>query len=145
LDALQAELEDLRKGDAKHTEPTGEQGGNGNGNGNGNEAQAAHPELALRIEQAKSRWQALQREHATIMMAVPAAMVMKERAEIRPAHIFIRGDYDKLGERVERDTPGFLPPMQPAPGGGHRTRMDLAKWLVQANHPLTARVAVNRI
>ena len=35
-------------------------------------------------------------------------MVMKERKDIRPAHILIRGEYDNLGEVVERNTPEFF-------------------------------------
>ena len=70
-------------------------------------------------------------------------MIMKERAEIRPAHIMIRGVYDNLGEQVQRDTPAFLPPM-PEVEGREKSRMDLANWFVSRQHPLTARVAVNR-
>ncbi len=69
-------------------------------------------------------------------------MVMKECADIRPAYILIRGAYDKPGEAVERDTPGFLPPMKQT--AGPRTRLDLAEWFMSPGHPLTARVAVNR-
>jgi hypothetical protein len=67
---------------------------------------------------------------------------MKEREEIRPAYILIGGNYENPGKPVERDTPAFLPPMKV--GKGARTRMDLAEWLVAPEHPLTARVAVNR-
>ncbi len=73
---------------------------------------------------------------------IPMAMVMKEKADRRPAHILIRGAYDNPGERVERDTPAFLPPMKKKDGS--KTRMDLAEWFVSPEHPLTARVAVNR-
>src|SRR5262249_2738342 len=42
---------------------------------------------------------------------------------------------------VERAVPAFLPPLPPgAPGN----RLGLAEWLIASNHPLTARVAVNR-
>jgi hypothetical protein len=75
-------------------------------------------------------------------MTIPAAMIMKEREEIRPAHVLVRGAYDKPGEQVSRATPAFLPPMK----NPHEvpTRMDLAEWFVDRSHPLTARVAVNR-
>ncbi len=75
-------------------------------------------------------------------ITIPAAMIMKERAEIRPAHILIRGAYDNPGEEVGRGSPGFLPPMKQK--GKFKTRMDLAEWFVSADNPLTARVAVNR-
>ena len=76
-------------------------------------------------------------------MLIPAAMIMKERTDIRPAHMMIRGAYDDLGEQVERGTPAFLPPM-PEISGRPKSRMDLANWFVSDEHPLTARVAVNR-
>jgi hypothetical protein len=75
-----------------------------------------------------------------LRLSIPAAMVMKERAEPRPAHVLVRGAYDRPGEQVQRATPAFLP----SPEGGARDRMDLAKWLVAPTNPLTARVAANR-
>ena len=70
------------------------------------------------------------------------AMVMKERATPKPTYILIRGSYEHPGEKIERDTPAFLPPLKKKDGA--YTRMDLAEWLVDPSHPLTARVAVNR-
>jgi len=98
--------------------------------------------LEAERKQAQHELRRLRREQTATLIAVPAAMVMKERAEVRPAHVLIRGNYDALGEQVERHTPAFLPPM--AQTDETRTRMDLAAWLVAPEHPLTARVAVNR-
>ncbi len=69
-------------------------------------------------------------------------MVMKERKQVRPTFVLNRGQYDSLGEEVQRNTPEFLPPMKTA--GEIPSRMDLAEWFVDPEHPLTARVAVNR-
>ncbi|MEC8651818.1 MAG: DUF1549 and DUF1553 domain-containing protein [Planctomycetota bacterium] len=77
-----------------------------------------------------------------LKMQVPAAMVMRERPERRPTHVFLRGQYDQLGAPVTRGTPAFLPRF--APATATPTRMDLAEWLLDPAHPLTARVAVNR-
>jgi len=70
------------------------------------------------------------------------AMVMKERPEIKPTFILKRGSYEDPGESVVRNTPAFLPPLKKK--NATATRMDLAQWLVDPQHPLTARVAVNR-
>ncbi len=65
--------------------------------------------------------------------------------------LFERGEFEKPGPVV---TPGFVRVMQPpeAPvsipgreGGGGGFRLALAKWLVNPEHPLTARVYVNRV
>ena len=85
----------------------------------------------------------LGRERGRIEGSVRAVMVMKERAEPRPAHVFVRGAYDQLGEEVQRDTPAFLPLERGARGPA--TRLDLARWLVAPENPLTARVAANRV
>ncbi|GIW82160.1 MAG: hypothetical protein KatS3mg105_3967 [Gemmatales bacterium] len=74
--------------------------------------------------------------------ALPTTLVMKERATPRQAYVLIRGEYDKKGEPVERATPAFLPPM---PKDAPKNRLGFAKWLVDPSHPLTSRVAVNRL
>lgn len=84
----------------------------------------------------------LQAAKAQLLKEVPVTLVMKERSEIRPAHLLIRGAYDNPGKVVERGTPEFLPPMPEVTGV--KSRMDLARWLTDPQHPLTARVAVNR-
>ncbi|MEZ6059880.1 MAG: DUF1553 domain-containing protein [Planctomycetaceae bacterium] len=94
------------------------------------------------LKAAESELQAARDAQEEFLMTVPAAMVMKERAEPRPAYILIRGQYDKPGQQVERNTPAFLPPMSAS--GENKSRMDLAEWFLSPNHPLTARVAVNR-
>jgi len=68
-------------------------------------------------------------------------MVMNELPTPRKTHVLIRGEYDKSGEEVQAATPSALPPM---PAEFPRNRLGLAKWLVMPNHPLTARVTVNR-
>lgn len=85
---------------------------------------------------------AVNNDREILLLEIPATLVMKERAELRAAHIMIRGEYDKPGDEVERNTPGFLPPL--VTDGEFPTRMDLAKWLTARDNPLTARVAVNR-
>ena len=93
-------------------------------------------------KRAKAALDAVGKEQNALTMQVPAAMVMKERAEVRPTHVFLRGQYDTPGALVTRGTPAFLPDM--AAEGPTPSRMDLADWLLAPQHPLTARVAVNR-
>jgi mono/diheme cytochrome c family protein len=72
---------------------------------------------------------------------VENTMVMEEIAQPREAHILKRGEYDKPGDVVPRALPAVMPPL---PAGAPNNRLGLAKWLVSGEHPLTARVWVNR-
>jgi len=73
--------------------------------------------------------------------SIPTVMVMRERDEIRPAHVLNRGAYDAPGEEVQPGVPAALPPLT---SKGRASRLDLAKWIVRRDNPLTARVTVNR-
>ena len=84
----------------------------------------------------------LMAEQVRYEMALPLSLISGEREEPLPAHILIRGQYDKPGERVQPGTPAFLPPIEQS--GERITRLDFARWLVSPRHPLTSRVAVNR-
>jgi hypothetical protein len=62
----------------------------------------------------------------------------------RTIRVLARGDWqDETGEIVEPNVPRFLKPLDSP--GRRITRLDLAKWLVSAEHPQTARVFVNRL
>ncbi len=69
------------------------------------------------------------------------AEVTKDR---RQTYVHMAGDYNRRGPDVIPASLSALPPMskraQPEP-----SRLDLAKWLVSPQHPLTSRVAVNQI
>ncbi|MFH5806067.1 DUF1553 domain-containing protein [Alienimonas sp. DA493] len=73
--------------------------------------------------------------------ATPAITVMRERDAPATAFLLNRGAYDQRGEPVAADTPSVLPPF---PADAPRNRLGLARWLTHPDHPLTARVAVNR-
>ena len=72
----------------------------------------------------------------------PEIVTMRESAKPVPAHILTRGDYTMIGEKVERETPDWLPPF---PADQPRNRLGFAKWLTSPDHPLTSRVMINRI
>jgi hypothetical protein len=69
-------------------------------------------------------------------------MIMRELPTAKPAYILNRGAYDARGESVAAESPAFLPPMKK---DEPRHRLGLARWLTQPDHPLTARVIVNRL
>ena len=69
-------------------------------------------------------------------------MVMQEMEPPRATHILTRGQYDAPAQKVTAGVPDTLPPLS---DGAPNTRLDFAQWLVAPGHPLTARVAVNRI
>lgn len=85
----------------------------------------------------------VRRERSQFLQNVPAAMYMAERAPMRETTLLEGGAYDAPGEPVERNTPAFLPPLRKQ--SSQPTRMDLANWLIREEHPLTARVVVNRL
>ena len=70
------------------------------------------------------------------------APTVAEEPAPRRTHLRLRGDYKNLGPEVEPGTPAVLPPLA---ASGHATRLELARWLVSPENPLTARVVVNRM
>jgi len=79
---------------------------------------------------------------ATFEGSVPSCMVSGDLEKPRAVHVLLRGRYDQPGEPVAHGTPAFLPPL---PAEAPADRRALAAWLFRPDHPLTARVAVNRI
>jgi Protein of unknown function (DUF1553)/Protein of unknown function (DUF1549)/Planctomycete cytochrome C/Concanavalin A-like lectin/glucanases superfamily len=69
-------------------------------------------------------------------------LVSWEKPSIAYADVLTRGVYTARTERVEANTPHYLPPL--AKDEPH-DRMALAKWVVGPENPLTARVTVNRM
>jgi hypothetical protein len=93
---------------------------------------------ALRKEIAR-----LEIERLARSKTVPTSLVSMAVAP-RPIHILKRGNWqDDSGEIVPPNTPASLPPV--GVNGRRPTRLDLAKWMVAPENPLTARVFVNRL
>lgn len=85
----------------------------------------------------------LESELAMIEAAIPLTMIMKERETPRETFVLMRGAYDMPDKNrpVSRGIPstlGSLPEDAPA------DRRGLAMWLTEDDHPLLARVTVNR-
>ena len=81
-------------------------------------------------------------ERAKFDQSIPASMIFRDAKSPRQAHVMGRGQYDKPGETVEPNTPAAFPPLKAT---GRPTRLDLARWVVSRENPLTARVYVNRL
>ncbi len=102
-----------------------------------NVCSATKPAMApMQAEIAK-----LKKQRDDLDKAVPASFAMGDLDKPRDSFVMLRGAYDKPGDKVTRDVPAALPPL---PNKQNPNRLDLAKWLVADNHPLTARVTVNR-
>jgi hypothetical protein len=69
-------------------------------------------------------------------------MVMDIAEKPRETFILNRGDYSQPTEKVTAGTPAVLPPL---PAGAPANRLGLAQWITMREHPLTARVEVNRL
>jgi hypothetical protein len=72
---------------------------------------------------------------------IPRVMVMQDMPQPRETFVLDKGIYNKPLEKVSTATPVSLTAM---PSEGPLNRLTLARWLVSNEHPLTARVTVNR-
>jgi cytochrome c553 len=87
------------------------------------------------------QYESLAREETDIKARSTIGYVMQERPETPIAFILNRGEYDQRKDQVSPETPAMLPPF---PADLPRNRLGFAQWLLRAEHPLTARVTVNR-
>ena len=101
------------------------------------------PEDAL-VPLRKER-DAIKARQDAIEKDVPLTFVMADLPQPREAFVMMRGQYDKPGEKVEPATPAIFPALKKAKPDARATRLDLANWLLAPEHPLTARVTVNRL
>ncbi|MFT7486702.1 MAG: hypothetical protein ACI9F9_002558, partial [Candidatus Paceibacteria bacterium] len=81
-------------------------------------------------------------EHDRLKPKLPSSLVMRERSLARPNYLFKRGNYLDPGAPV---VPGFPTAMNGfAAQQTPKTRLDLARWLVDPSNALAQRVTVNR-
>lgn len=97
------------------------------------------------VRQARKDLEAKRKAFVQYENKIPEIAAMREMPKPRPTHILARGLYDAARtpeNRVQRDVPeSILPWDDDLP----QNRLGLAKWLTKPDHPLTARVAVNRL
>jgi uncharacterized protein DUF1553/uncharacterized protein DUF1549/cytochrome c len=108
-------------------------------------AKAQIDKLAAHHRSLSGNWSARNAEAAQLQaeleLVSTTTLVMKE-GPVRPTHVAIRGEYKNLGEAVEPAVPAAL---HPAHTGARLDRLGLARWIVDRDNPLAARVAVNRL
>ncbi len=93
-------------------------------------------------------------ERLSMLTEKHPVLVMNTAPKPRVTHILNRGVYSSPMEEVTPGSPAVLPPLSDDPAFDKATgsfkdrpanRLDLARWLTRADHPLTSRVAVNRL
>jgi hypothetical protein len=95
-----------------------------------------------KFQQLQAALTALETERDAIKDRGAVTPIQEEVMNVKPmAFILMRGQYDKKGDQVEAAVPGFLKPL---PADAPKNRLGLAKWVVDAENPLTSRVTVNR-
>lgn len=103
------------------------------------EAQRATPGTPAKPSDAL---QTARRAREEFENSLPRLRVMADVPEPRPTYILVRGDYRSPGAQVFPGVPAALGKL---PDGLPPNRLALARWLTQPEHPLTARVFVNRL
>ena len=91
----------------------------------------------------QDRLTATEKELESVRQSIPDTMVLQELENRRATHVQIRGEFLRTSDRVNENVPAVLPPLPES--DNQKTRLDFAKWLMSSDHPLTARVRVNRI
>lgn len=101
--------------------------------------------LDSEVVKAREAVHKAQQELANFEEGIREISVMEESTKEIPAYLLARGQYDAPRteeNRVQRGVPNVLPPLSKV---AKNDRLSLAEWTTRPNHPLTSRVAVNRI
>ncbi len=113
---------------------------------------STYPDLGPALKKNQNRVKAIQDEVNQLPEFIWALWDVS--TDPTPVHVLTRGDFTQPGRVVGPgvirvlDDPAhpWQPPAPPAPGAATTgRRLAFARWLVRPNHPLTARVMVNRI
>ncbi|HUP82442.1 MAG TPA: PSD1 and planctomycete cytochrome C domain-containing protein, partial [Pirellula sp.] len=99
--------------------------------------------IAPELHAEREKLQQLTKDLESLEKKVPRTLITK-RVEPRQIRVLPRGNWmDESGEIVEPGIPAILG--KPTENSRRLTRMDLAKWIVSPDNPLTSRAAVNRL
>ena len=105
-------------------------------------ARYVYPESRSLIAKLETQLADAKQRRVAADKQMPTTMVMVEKEKRNKAYVLMRGDFQQPLDEVQPDVPAIfpkLPPDQP------RNRLALAHWLCDPQHPLVARVTVNRI
>lgn len=94
------------------------------------------------FQSAERDLQTMRSKLAAHQKNIPTSMIMQENDTPRDTFILLRGVYNKQGEKVTARVPATLPEFS---NKLPTNRLGLACWLTSPQHPLTARVYVNRL
>ncbi len=103
--------------------------------------QNVHGETRELFGALNKKSEAVKKNRDDLYNKIPATLVFEEMAQPRGSFVLKRGEYDQRADQVYPGVPAFLPPL---PVSEKTNRLTLAQWLVAKDHPLTARVTVNR-
>lgn len=95
------------------------------------------------LQQARTELESLRVQRQILDDRIPGTMIYRDAGSPRQAHVMTRGQYDAPGEAVQPGGLAALPPLAPRENQP-LNRLDLARWIVAPNQPLTSRVTVNR-
>jgi hypothetical protein len=89
--------------------------------------------------------EAAQKKRTAFSQSLPSTLLTMAGPP-RTVRVLPRGNWlDDSGEIVLPDVPASLPSLAPMPSKQRKDRLDLARWLVAPENPLTARVFMNRL
>ena len=107
--------------------------------------------IADHVASADPEASKLAQQLAAVKKKAPPSPYMQVRVIVpaqRETHILSRGDFLQPGEKVGADVLSIISshhPLKARQEGQPADRLDLARWLVDPNHPLTPRVSVNQV
>ena len=93
------------------------------------------------VKDLKTRLTSAKNAHSEYDKTIQRIRVMADAPERRTTYILLRGNFRQPGDAVQPGVPKVLGDLPPR---NEPNRLTLARWLVRADHPLAARVTVNR-